>query len=259
MVVQKSKKIPACNRMIRHLSTKVRSVTSLAFIPSFQEMLLKAPSKSSPDAFIPDLEDSVPSHEKIAARDRLELFLKSMPSDVRSKSLWIPRINGLETQWFEDDLRAVVSPAVDGVSVGKISSVEDLRAICKLLDHLEAQRGLTQRVKILPWLETARGVMHAREICEVMSERLLGVAFGLDDYLSDVGIAAESTTDRDTASLFARSQVALAANAAGLRAFESPVSAILSVCLRSWRQQLKHSLLISKIRMACSRIAIVRD
>ena len=58
-----------------------------------------------PDAFIPDMEDSVPEAEKENARNTIAAFL---PKLAESGIAVIPRVNSLDTGLAADDLAAVV-------------------------------------------------------------------------------------------------------------------------------------------------------
>lgn len=182
----------------------------------------KAPLKSKPDAFVCDLEDSVPQNEKLAARGRVAEYLRTMSADVAAHSVWMVRVNSLRSNLFEDDVRAVVCPHLRCISIGKVDSVDDIQQIDNVIASVEQRAGLSKgSIMTIPWLETAKGVVNANDIIRG-SNRILGVAFGLDDYLNDVEVAAESSDDRATASLHARSAVALAANANGVPAYDSP-------------------------------------
>jgi citrate lyase subunit beta/citryl-CoA lyase len=77
------------------------------------------------------------------------------------------------------------------VSVGKVSTAAELRAIERAVAVREqALRLPANSVRVLPWLETARGVLEAGAICAA-AERSAGVAFGMDDYLADVGLSLD--------------------------------------------------------------------
>ena len=40
---------------------------------------------------------------------------------------------------------------------------------------------------MIPWLESAKAIIHCYEIC-LASERLVGIAFGGEDFTHDMGI-----------------------------------------------------------------------
>lgn len=150
------------------------------------------------------MEDSVPPKEKIAQRQVVADFLREQPSfvpidsqmlELAKQPLWIPRVNSIDSGLLSDDLFAVVCDATAAISVGKVRSASELMQIDALVTAAEARENLRHKVGIIPWIECAQGIANAREICAA-SNRVVGVAFGLDDYLRDVGIVATSNHDR---------------------------------------------------------------
>jgi citrate lyase subunit beta/citryl-CoA lyase len=169
-----------------------------------------------PDAFVPDMEDSVPDSEKENARELVKSRLQAFHA---RNSLVIPRVNSLETGWVEDDLAAVVGPYVDAVTVGKIRSADDIDAISAILTRLELRAGLQPgTTRLIPWIETASAVVHCYEICRA-SPRIIAAAFGAEDYADDMGI---ERTEEESESLYARNAVCVAARAAGIVALDTP-------------------------------------
>ena len=68
----------------------------------------------------------------------------------------IPRVNALETDREEEDLAALVGPQIHGVSIGKVRSVDDIRAIDNIITKLEIAAGLRSgSVYLIPWIETS--------------------------------------------------------------------------------------------------------
>jgi len=99
-------------------------------------MLAKAASLT-PDALVPDMEDSVPDAEKPAARAMIAQWL---PRLLAHKARLIPRVNALRTPWFEEDIAAVAVAGVFGISIGKVDTPDDIEAIDRALDAAEAHR-----------------------------------------------------------------------------------------------------------------------
>ena len=166
------------------------------------------------DALVPDLEDSVPPDEKPNARTVVAEHLPGMAGH----RVFV-RVNGMQTEWAKDDLKAVVSPYIEGISIGKMDSPEMAGELDALLTGLERERGLPQgHVKIIPWIETALGVANARETA-LATPRMLGLAFGAEDYTADMGIARTKGSEEIAT---ARSLTAIAARAADILAFDTP-------------------------------------
>ncbi len=177
-------------------------------------MLEKALS-FSPDAYIPDMEDSVPPAEKNNARQTVAEFLPKLGA---AGPLVVPRVNAWDTGLMDDDLEAAISPNTYGISVGKINDAQDIHRISATMDQLEDTAGIPGTTRLIPWIETASAVVHAYEICTA-SPRVAAVAFGAEDFTNDMGIE-RTEDDREVA--YARSAVCVAAKAAGVLAIDTP-------------------------------------
>jgi citrate lyase subunit beta/citryl-CoA lyase len=178
----------------------------------------------TPSVFVADLEDSIAPANKLTARHDVSEFVRALPAQTSGAALvpWIVRVNALNSGLFEADLDAVMCDRIVGVSVGKVSTAAELRAIERAVAVREqALRLPANSIRVLPWLETARGVLEAGAICAA-AERSAGVAFGMDDYLADVGLCIDESDERDKATEHARRCVSLAAAAFQLPAYESP-------------------------------------
>ncbi len=75
---------------------------------------------------------------------------------------------------IEEDLKAVISKHIYGVSVGKVGTAEDMVAIDQLIEELERKSAGEVEIgttKVIPWLETAKAIANANQICQA-SKRL---------------------------------------------------------------------------------------
>ena len=142
---------------------------SLLFVPGNKASMLEKALGLKPDAFAPDMEDSVPAAEKANARETIAAFL---PRLAATGVPVIPRVNSLDTEWIEADLEAVVGPHVYGISVGKVRRAGDIAAISRLIGKLETRAGLPfGTLHLVPWIETAEAIVNVAEICRA-SERI---------------------------------------------------------------------------------------
>ena len=112
------------------------------FVPGNQPNMLEKAMGLTPDAYVPDLEDSVPVNEKENARKVTASFL---PKLAAAGPLVIPRVNSLDTGLLEDDLAAIVGPHIFGISVGKINSAQDVVQISGVVETLEKKANLELR------------------------------------------------------------------------------------------------------------------
>ncbi|MEZ4333697.1 MAG: CoA ester lyase [Myxococcota bacterium] len=189
---------------------------SLLFVPGNRESMLTKAAGTRPDVFVPDLEDSVTVDEKERARDTVRGALAGL---ARTGRPVVPRLNGVDSEWLEADVLALVGPEIRGVSVGKIRSPDDVRRIDALLARAERARGIEAgRTRLIPWIETAAAVLDARAIATA-SARVVALAFGAEDLTLDMGIPRS----RDDAEVsVARGLTCLAAAAAGVAALDTP-------------------------------------
>lgn len=189
---------------------------SLLFVPGNKDNMLEKALTFRPDAFIPDMEDSVPTAEKANAREVIKSYL---PKLAASGVPVIPRVNSLDTEWIEADLAAVVGPHIYGISVGKVEIPDDIAAISDLITELELKAGIVAgTLKVIPWLESAKAIVHCYEICS-SSQRIVGVAFGGEDFTHDMGI--ERLEDESEVA-YPRNVLCIAARAANIAALDTP-------------------------------------
>jgi citrate lyase subunit beta/citryl-CoA lyase len=188
---------------------------SLLFVPGNQPKMLEKALGVLPDAFVPDMEDSVPWDEKANARRVTASFL---PRFAPGGPLVIPRLNSLDTGLLEEDLTAVVGPHIYGVSVGKIQTAQDIAHISEIIARLEEKAGVpVGQTRLVPWIETARAIVHCYDILAM--PRMVGAAFGAEDLTHDMGI---ERTEDDSEVAVARSITCLAARAADVLALDTP-------------------------------------
>ncbi len=187
---------------------------SLLFIPGNNPKMLEKGASVPADALVPDIEDSVPPQEKANARAIVSEFLPRLAH----RPVFV-RVNGMQTQWTWDDLKAVVSKHIQGISIGKMESAIMAKELSMLLTVLERERGLPEgHTKIIPWIETAKGVANVREIATA-TPRIIGLAFGAEDYTTDLGIARTKGSEEIAT---ARALTAIAARAAEIIAYDTP-------------------------------------
>ena len=203
---------------------------TLLFVPGNQPAMLTKAAGFGIEWLIPDLEDSVPATEKAKARG---IVAEHIPALAAAGKHLVPRVNSLSSGLAADDIAAVVSPSVAGISIGKISTTQDIADVEELLEAAEKKAGIAVgHTRIVPWLETAEAVINAYHICK-SSRRIRWAAFGAEDFAADMGIsrAVDNTaaeTDRGPAAIvepglaYARSAVAVAARAAGVHALDTP-------------------------------------
>ncbi|WP_154761444.1 HpcH/HpaI aldolase/citrate lyase family protein [Amycolatopsis pithecellobii] len=149
---------------------------SVLYMPGANERALEKAKTLPADALILDLEDAVAPDAKDAARERVCGAL----GDYGSREVAI-RVNGLETEWHEADLRAAAQAGPAAVVVPKVNSARDVHAIERALEL----RGAPQETKIWAMLETPVAMLHAEEIATA-SERLTVLVMGTNDLAKEL-------------------------------------------------------------------------
>lgn len=196
----------------------MRPLRSLLFVPGNRERYLAKLAQVRPDAVILDLEDSVPEQEKETARATVADLVRT---ERFAQHQLLVRVNPFWSGLTPADLRAVVSRSIVGVFLPKVETANELREANMLLSEAEAKAGLEMgHVRLLPILETTRGILNAQELAGC-GRRVLGVAFGYEDFTLDLGIP-RTREGRET--LYPRAHLAMAARAAGVLAIDGPTS-----------------------------------
>lgn len=189
---------------------------SLLFVPGNRQNMLDKARPVAADVLTLDLEDSVPVAEKAAARNLVRASLAGMARPGRSAFV---RVNSLGTGLTQADLEAVVAPGLDGISLPKVESAEEVERVDTALGTLEKARGMARgTVEIIAWVESARGLLEAAHIAHA-SPRVVGLALGADDYTLDMGIVRSESGDE---LFYPRSVIATAALAAGAAPLDTP-------------------------------------
>ena len=159
---------------------------SMLFVPADSERKLAKAQSVPADALILDLEDSVDTARKEAARELAAEFMRDR-SAIQSRSLWI-RVNAVGDRNFAADVWAAVRADADGVVLPKPRSVADVQALAEQLDALEARMNRTiGGTKILPIAtETPSGVLALRDYASA-GPRLAALTWGAEDLSAALG------------------------------------------------------------------------
>jgi len=188
---------------------------SKLFVPGSRPELFAKALAGAADALSFDLEDSVAADRKAEARKTMREFLLANAAQAGNKTL-IVRVNAMDTPHFAADIDAVVQPGLHTVNLPKPGSVEDVRAAVAAIERAEAANGVTQKVKLLLNIESARGLRMAAELAGA-HKRVCGLQLGLADLFEPLGIV-RSEVSAVRQAMFA---VRMAAGEAGVFAYDS--------------------------------------
>lgn len=185
------------------------------FIPGNNERFLKKSIKLQADILCFDLEDSVPSNEKEAARNLVARYLASRQGE--NDSFIYVRINSFDSGLVDGDLERIVMNGLDGIVLPKIGNSEEVTQIIHKIDAIVSKRKLTSGIRIIPSIETAKGVVNANSIAS-SHKNVTALVFGVFDYLYDMNIDVEY--DDFVSYNYARSKIPVDARAAGIDALD---------------------------------------
>ena len=168
------------------------------------------------DGIILDLEDAVAMVEKDTARI---LVSKSLQQGEFGDCYVSVRINGIDTEYWKDDLAAIVpNKRLDGIRVPKVEDENTVKIIDEELSRLEEQNGLpVGKLSLHCLLETAHGIWNAYEIAKA-SPRIEAIIPGGEDLRADL---KTNRSDDSTELEWARRMLVFAARAAGVEPLDT--------------------------------------
>lgn len=195
---------------------------SLLFVPGDSEKKLERGFSSGADVVIVDLEDSVAPDNKGHARGVAADFIASKKLATRA-SIYV-RVNDLSTGMTDDDLRAIVPIAPDGIMLPKSNSGADVQHLSTKLRVHEAENGLPDgAIRIIPIItETAAGTLATASYAGA-SARVAGLTWGAEDLSAAIGARATRDGEGRYTDVFrlARALTVLAASAAEVAAIDT--------------------------------------
>ncbi len=187
---------------------------AMMFMPGNNPAMLQNAGIYGADTVIFDVEDAVAVSEKDAARQLVHNAIKRLqyPCEVAV------RINHIQTPFGLDDLKVILPAKPDLIRLPKAETGQDIKIIDEIIGEAEAKYGFAAgSIGMMAAIETAKGLMHAYEIATA-SPRMVALAIGGEDFVADL----KTSRSREGWELFvARSQLLLAARAAGIQAIDS--------------------------------------
>lgn len=183
-----------------------RPLRSWMFVPGNRQRFLDKvyELESPPDAVFFDLEDGVVPEEKPAARELVaEVLRRCAPGPLRTV-----RVNAVGTDWFREDMEAILVPGLEGICVSKVESARDVQTAAAALERFDPGGA----VRIVAAIESAASLLRAPEIAAA-HPRVLAIMFGAEDYALDLGLGTKREAEASEL-IYARSALVVAAAAA---------------------------------------------
>jgi citrate lyase subunit beta/citryl-CoA lyase len=168
---------------------------SLLFIPADSPKKLAKGLASGADALLLDLEDSIATDRKDAARQGALEFLQAHRG-IADRPRLIVRINSFDTGFTDSDLDVIVAGRPDAVMFPKAEGGAAVIHLDAKLTAREAMHGLEEgSVKVIAIAtETAKALFLAGTYADA-SPRLIGLTWGAEDLSAELGADANRDAD----------------------------------------------------------------
>ena len=164
---------------------KIRPRRSVLYVPGTNERALEKAKNLNVDVLIFDLEDSIAPQSKEIAREKI---IQVVSAGDYGNSELIIRINGLDTPWGQDDLKAAITAKPDGLLVPKINQPTDL----KLIERYYRNQFIHPNPPIWLMMETPHSMLNAGSIADSANEnnKVVGFVMGTNDLVKETGVSA---------------------------------------------------------------------
>jgi citrate lyase subunit beta/citryl-CoA lyase len=200
-------------------------------VPGSNPELFEKALKSGVDFVFLDLEDAVAPDDKLQARKNIIQAINDL--DWQSHGITVSvRINGLDTQYMVRDVVDLVEQAgskIDTILIPKVGVYSDVYMVEAMLNQLEMQQGLKNRIGIEALIETALGMANVEDIAKqgALGGRLEALHFGVADYAASnrartTNIGGLNPDYPGDQWHFAISRMTVACRAYGLRPIDGP-------------------------------------
>ena len=150
---------------------------SVLFMPGANTRALEKAKSLPADSLILDLEDAVAPDAKAQARENIRTALDTGFGHREA----VVRINGLNTQWGLDDLKAFADTKADAILLPKVESASQIQKVASLLKQFNPENTM----KIWAMIETPLAIFHLPEIAS-SHPMLEALVLGTSDLVKDL-------------------------------------------------------------------------
>ncbi len=200
------------------MMTENRLRRTMLYVPGNNAGMIRDAAIYQADSIMFDLEDSVSYREKDAAR--LLVFYSLRTLDFEGIET-VVRINGLDTPYGREDIKAMVKARPFAIRLPKTETAQDVLDVQALIAVEEQKNGIpVGTTRMMAAIESPLGVLNAYAIA-TSSKRLIGIAIGAEDYVTSM---KTSRSPDGIELMFARGMLVTAARAAGIGAFDTVYS-----------------------------------
>jgi citrate lyase subunit beta/citryl-CoA lyase len=157
---------------------------SLLFLPTHNDKFVEKAHSRGADAYILDLEDSVPIELKDTARKKVKaaaLSVSQSGADV------LVRINS-PLRLAIRDLEHVVSQSVKAIVLPKVVNAEQVHLLADVINELEIEQNIDiGHTAIIAQIEDVNAMPHLDAIAS-SSPRMIGMTIGSEDFATSAGM-----------------------------------------------------------------------
>lgn len=161
-------------------TTQNRPRRSCLYMPGANPRALEKAKTLAADTLILDLEDAVAPDAKAEARDTVCGAVKAGGYGKREVVI---RINGLDTEWGMDDLKAAVAAGPDAILAPKVIDGGDI-------DHLDdalSRAGAPEDLGLWVMIEMPKAILNIKDIAEAAGRtRLTAFVMGTNDIAKEL-------------------------------------------------------------------------
>ncbi|XP_027244749.1 citramalyl-CoA lyase, mitochondrial isoform X2 [Cricetulus griseus] len=196
---------------------------AVLYVPGNDEKKIRKIPSLKVDCAVLDCEDGVAENMKNEARLRIVRTLEDFDLGPTEKCV---RINSVSSGLAEADLETILQSQVlpSSLMLPKVEGPEEIRWFSdKFSFHLNGRK-LEQPMNLIPFVETAMGLLNFKAVCEEtvrigpqVGLFLDAVVFGGEDFRASIG----ATSNKDTQDiLYARQKIVVIAKAFGIQAID---------------------------------------
>ena len=158
--------------------TDFTPLRSVLYMPSSNERAIEKARTIACDGLILDLEDAVAPDAKPAAREAAAAAAAS--GDYGRRTVTI-RVNGIGTQWHDDDMVAASHAGPAAIVVPKVGSAAEVRQLVAAME----KAGAPAHTALWAMVETPGAILDALAIARA-SERLRAFVLGTNDLVKEL-------------------------------------------------------------------------
>lgn len=200
-------------------------------VPGSNPGMFEKALNSGVDFIFLDLEDAVAPDDKLQARKNVIEAINDLDWEGHGITVSV-RINGLDTQYMVRDVVDLMEQCgekLKTILIPKVGVYADVYMVEAMVNQLEMQQGLKNRIGIECLIETALGMANVEDIAKqgALGGRLEALHFGVADYAASnrartVNIGGLNPDYPADQWHFALSRMIVACRAYGLRPIDGP-------------------------------------